>query len=187
VLVIGSTAQRNRNTSAGLDALGTRILTNDPEETVKTPNPKLWLALAAAALLASAAGAQEIDPPDVSHDESALEDVLEEPVDAPHADTAMVFSSLVDVELRVVCRARNAQGEAVGAAAVRVPPHGVRFLLASDFSDGAPFLGQVRCASPRGIRGTGFARSANGVTDVPSPEHRAGRGLLIHFPVVATR
>jgi hypothetical protein len=154
---------------------------------MKKPNPTLWLALAAAALLASGAGAQEIDPPDVSHDESELEDVLEEPVDAPHANTALVFSSLADAELRVVCRARNAQGEAVGAAAVRVPPHGVRFLLASDFSAGAPFLGQVRCLAPRGIRGSGFARSANGVSDVPSPEHRAGRGLLIHFPVVVTR
>lgn len=154
---------------------------------MKNPNPKLWLALAAAALLASSAGAQEIDPPDLSHDESELEDVLEEPVEAPHANTALVFSSLADVELRVVCRARNAQGEPLGDAAVRVPPHGVRFLLASDFSGGAPFLGQVRCASPRGIRGSGFTRTVNGVTGVPSPEHRAGRGLLIHFPVVATR
>jgi len=151
------------------------------------PNPKLWLALATAALLASAAGAQEIDPPDVNHDESELEDVLEEPVDAPQVNTALVFSSLADVELRVVCRARNAQGDVVGHAAARVPAHGVRFLLASDFSDGAPFLGQVRCVSPRGIRGSGFARSANGVTDVPSPELREGRGTLIHFPVVATR
>lgn len=184
---MGSTAQRNRNTAAGLHAFGTRILTNDPEDPVKNPNPKLWIALAAVALLASAAGAQEIDPPDVSHDESELEDLLQEPVAPPQVDTALVFSSLADVELRVVCRARNAQGVAVGDAAVRVPPHGVRFLLASDFSDGAAFLGQVRCASPRGIRGSGFARSANGVTDVPSPEHRAGRGLLIHFPVVATR
>jgi len=184
---MGSTAQRNQRAAAGLDALGTRILTNESEDPEMTPNPKLCLALAAAALLAAAAGAQEIDPPDVSPDESALEDVLEQPVDAPHANTALVFSSRADVELRVVCRARNAQGEAVGDAAVRVPPHGVRFLLASDFSDGAPFLGQVRCVSPRGIRGSGFARSANGVTDVPSPEHRAGHGLLIHFPVVATR
>ena len=154
---------------------------------MKDPHPKLWLALAAAALFASAAGAQEIDPPEPSHDESELADVLEEPVDAPYANTALVFSSLADEELRVVCRARSAQGEAVGAAAVRVPPHGLRFLLASDFSAGAPFVGQVRCISPRGIRGSGFARSASGVTDLPSPEHRAGRGLLIHFPVVATR
>lgn len=150
-------------------------------------NPKLWIALAAAALLASGASAQEVDPPDVTHDESELEGVLEEPVDAPHVNTALVFSSLADVGLRVVCRARNAQGEAVGHAAVRVPPHGVRFLLASDFADGTPFLGQVRCLSPRGIRGSGFARSANGITDVPSPEHREGRRLMIHFPVVVTR
>lgn len=152
-------------------------------------NAKLgfWTSLAAASLLAAAAGAQEIDPPDVTHQESELEAVLEDPVAAPHVNTALVFSSLADVELRVVCRARNAAGEAIGHAAVRVPAHGVRFLLASDFSDGAPFLGQVRCLSPRGIRGSGFARSANGVTDVPSPELKAGRGLLIHFPVVATR
>jgi len=148
---------------------------------------KLWSVLAAALLLAAAAGAQEIDPPDVTHEESELEAVLEDAVDAPHVNTALVFSSLADVELRVVCRARNAQGEAIGHAALRVPAHGVRFLLATDFSDGAPFLGQVRCLSPRGIRGTGFARSANGLTDVPSPEHKAGRGHLIHFPVVATR
>jgi hypothetical protein len=148
---------------------------------------EVWMALGAALLLAAAAGAQEVDPPDVTHDESALEDVLEEPIDAPHVNTALVFSSLVDQETRVVCRARNAQGELVGTAGVRVPGHGVRFLLASDFSDGAPFLGQVHCLAPRGVRGTGFARSANGVTDVPSPELRRGKALLIHFPVVATR
>jgi len=145
------------------------------------------LAFAAALLTSLAAGAQEIDPPDVVHEEALLEELLVEPVDAPNLNTALVFSSLADVELRVVCRARNAQGQPIGHAGVRVPAQGVRFLLASDFSDGEPFLGQVRCLSPRGIRGSGFARSANGVTDVPSPELKAGRGLLIHFPVVATR
>ena len=146
-----------------------------------------WTSLTAAALLATAAAAQEIDPPDVTHEDGVLEALLEDPVAAPQVNTALVFSSLADVELRVVCRARNAQGVPIGHAAVRVPAHGVRFLLASDFSEGAPFLGQVRCLSPRGIRGSGFARSANGVTDVPSPELRARRGHLIHFPVVATR
>jgi hypothetical protein len=152
-------------------------------------NTKLafWTSLAFSTLLAAAAGAQEVDPPDLTHAESELEELLEDPVEAPSVNTALVFSSLADVELRVVCRARNAQGEAIGHAALRVPAHGVRFLLATDFSGGVPFLGQVRCLSPRGIRGTGFARSANGLTDVPSPEHKARGGHLIHFPVVATR
>lgn len=150
-------------------------------------NATVWIALLAAAHFATSAAAQEVDPPDVTHDPSALEDVLEQPVAAPHVSTALVFSSLADIELRVVCRARNAQGELIGHAGLRVPPHGVRFLLASDFSGGEPFLGQVTCLSPRGIRGSGFARSANGVTDVPSPEHRAKGGRVIHFSVVATR
>ena len=72
-----------------------------------------------------------------------------EPEEAPTANTALVFSNLTDFELRAVCRARNAQGQPVGHAGVRIP--------------------------------------ANGVTDVPSPELKAGRGLLIHFPVVVTR
>jgi hypothetical protein len=140
------------------------------------------------ALLLSAAplAAQEIDPPDVTHEESELATLLEEPADPPQANTALVFSSLADTELRVVCRARNAQGDPIGHAAVRVPAHGVRFLLASDFSE-TPFVGQVRCLSPRGIRGTGFLRNAHGVTTVPSPEHKARGGHLVYFPVVATR
>jgi hypothetical protein len=170
-----------------LDALGTRNLTHDPEETLMNAKLEFWTSIAAATLLAAAVSAQEVDPPDVTHEESELEELLEQPVDAPRVNTALVFSSLADVELRVVCRARNAQGDAIGHAAVRVPAHGVRFLLASDFSDGAPFLGQVRCLSPRGIRGSGFTRSANGVTDVPSPEHKAKGGRLLYFPVVATR
>lgn len=144
---------------------------------------RFWITLLAALLLAGAVRAQEIDPPDVTHEEGELEALLEEPVEPPQINTALVFSSLAGEELRVVCRARNAQGEPVGAAGVRVPAHGVRFLLASDFSDGQPFLGQVTCLSPRGIRGSGFARGANGVTSVPSPE----RKRVIHFPVVATR
>ncbi len=145
--------------------------------------PRSWISLLVALWLAGAAQAQEIDPPDVTHDEGELETLLGEPVEAPHVNTALVFSSVVDEELRVVCRARNAQGEPVGAAGLRVPAHGVRFLLASDFSDGQPFLGQVTCLSPRGLRGSGFARSASGVISVPSPERRR----LVHFPVVATR
>jgi hypothetical protein len=154
---------------------------------MRKPTPILSLAIAAALFASLAASAQEVDPPDVAHDEALLEELLVEPVEPPVSDTALVFSNLSDFELRVVCRARDAQGLPVGHAGVRVPAHGVRFLLASDFSEGEPFLGQVHCLSPRGIRGSGFARTANGVTDVPSPEAKAGRGLLIHFPVVVTR
>lgn len=150
------------------------------------PFPTLSIAVFIALLTAAPLVAQELDPPDVTHDEGELATLLEEPTDAPQANTALVFSSLADSELRVVCRARNAQGEPIGHAAVRVPAHGVRFLLASDFSE-TPFVGQVRCLSPRGIRGTGFLRNAHGVTTVPSPEHKARGGHLVYFPVVATR
>ncbi len=144
-----------------------------------------WIAAVAIVSVAATAGAESFEAPDVSHDASELEGLLEEPVAAPRAETALVFSSVADDAQRVVCRARNAQGEAVGHAAVRVPPRGLGFLLASDFSGGEPFAGQVTCLARRGVRASGFLRTGGGLTALPGPGQRFGR--RIHFPVVATR
>jgi hypothetical protein len=143
-----------------------------------------WIATVAIVMLAASAGAEDFEAPDVVHDPAELEVLLREPVAAPAANTALVFASVARQEQRVVCRARNAQGEAVGHAAVRVPAHGVGFLLASDFSEGEAFAGQVTCLARRGIRPTGFLRSGSGLTALPTPAQR-GRRLL--FPIVATR
>jgi hypothetical protein len=145
---------------------------------------KTWIALLAAVTWAASAGAEDFEAPDVTHDPAELEMLIHEPVAAAEANTALVFASVAREEQRVVCRARNARGEAVGHAAVRVPAHGLGFLLASDFSEGQPFAGQVTCLARRGIRPTGFLRSGSGLTALPAPAHR-GRRLL--FPVVATR
>ncbi|MEN8162031.1 MAG: hypothetical protein ABFS41_18320 [Myxococcota bacterium] len=144
-----------------------------------------WIAMLAALALAAAAGAEDFEAPDVAHDAGELEALLEDSVDAPRAETALVFSSGLDEERRVVCRARNARGEAVGHAAVRVPARGVGFLLASDFSGGEPFAGQVTCLARRGIRASGFLRTAGGLTALPGVG--PARGHRIRFPIVATR
>jgi hypothetical protein len=144
-----------------------------------------WIVLLAALSLGAAAGAEDFEAPDVQHDESELQTLVEEPVEAPRAETALVFSSALDEERRVVCRARNARGEAVGHAAVRVPARGVGFLLASDFSGGEPFAGQVTCLARRGIRATGFLRTGGGLTALPGVG--PARGHRIRFPIVATR
>ena len=146
---------------------------------------RIWIALLTIVSMAASAGAEDFEAPDVSHDVAELEVLLQEPVAAPQAITALVFASVARDEQRVVCRARNAAGEVVGHAAVRVPGHGLGFLLASDFSDGEPFAGQVTCLARRGIRASGFLRTGGGLTALPAAAPRRGRRIL--FPVVATR
>lgn len=125
--------------------------------------------------------------PEIERDAGELENLISDPIEPPGVETALVFSNPGDGPRVVVCRARNAQGRPVGAAAVRVPGNGVRHLLASDLSGGMAFAGQVRCVSPRPLAASGFAASGPRLTDVPVHVDRRPDAIHYGFPIVATR
>ncbi len=147
--------------------------------------------LLAAALVASAASAQTSTP--VPVDRGDLAEILDSPILPPALDTALVFSNPHAFPVKAVCRGHDANGSEVGAAETAVPARGLRYVLASDFSNGTPFLGSVNCVLGAAMNASGFLLGgAAGVTDVPAHVRiplRKDRDLTIvaRFPVVATR
>ena len=106
------------------------------------------------------------------------------PEDADVADTALVFTNEGVTPLRVRCVGFNKNGRIVGRGWVGVPKLGLRYLLASDISNGRDFVGQVQCAAPVQIRGSAVLLGQN-VTDLPVVQIEGTFGRL-RFPVVAT-
>lgn len=147
--------------------------------------------LIAAAFVASAATAQTATP--VPVDRGNLGELLDTPILPPALDTALVFSNPNAFAVKASCRGHDADGNPVGAAVTEVPARGLRFVLASDLSVRAPFLGSVNCTLGGVMNASGFLVGGTaGVTDVPAhvriPARKdRDRTILARFPVVATR
>lgn len=147
--------------------------------------------LGAAALVALAAPSLAQDTRstdiDLSRDGVELREVLDRPVDEDVLDTALVFTNTGRVATRVICKAFDDNGEAVGRTALSVPGLGLRFVLASDVANGTDFLGSVQCSTQGRVLGSAFLLGAGGLTDLPAKQADHEGALRVRFPVVATR
>ncbi len=130
----------------------------------------------------------EPNTPVVEVDRDALDfqRVAPKPTDPPLAfDTALVFSNTGRAGTRVICQAFDDEGLPAGRAATFVPPLGLRYLLASDFTAGEPNLGQVQCATQGRVLGSAFLLGGSaGITSVPSQQADHDGAIRIRFPVV---
>lgn len=140
----------------------------------------LWLGLA------PVAGAQQAEV-EIDRDPAALEVEIRPRVpDVDVADTVMTFTSMSRAPSTVVrCLARDRTGAIVGRTRVVVPAHGVKYVLASDFSGGADFVGHVVCQTGGFVLPAAIFLGPE-ITDLPA--HRSQHdGLNFHrFPLVAT-
>jgi len=130
----------------------------------------------------------ELDVPqiDIERDGDALRDEIRpRPHDTDVADTALVFTSHVAQVVYVKCVARDQSGTVVGRTRTRLPARGLRYLRASDFSDGRDFVGHADCKSSGHVTATGILFGAE-ITDLPSKSRRRGRGMQHEFPLIAT-
>jgi hypothetical protein len=121
---------------------------------------------------------------DVAREIDTLPDEIEPtPEDSDVADTALVFTNMSRSTSAVQCVAFNKNGRPIGRTRTVVPPLGLRYVLASDMSNGVDFVGQVQCA-PRGrvIGSVVFIGPA--VTDLPVRNGKLGKSR-IRFPLVA--
>jgi len=113
-----------------------------------------------------------------------LPDDIRPPIDPDTADTVLVFTNLGSTYAAVKCVAFNRNGRPIGRTATRVPALGVRYVTASDISDGLDFIGHVQCARSGRIVGSAVFVGP-GFTDLPvihpSSSQDAGR---IRFPLV---
>lgn len=158
--------------------------------------PRLELLLAGLLLaltLPTTAGAQDAETvPVIEVERLALElrDRIERPPeeDPDLADTALVFTNVMNRDALVRCRAFDGDGDVIGRARLRVPPRGVRWLLASDLSQGEDFIGSTHCFVTTRVRGTAVFIGP-GLTDLPAGPNpdlvSELRGHRLAFPLVA--
>ncbi len=102
----------------------------------------------------------------------------------PAVESVMVFSNRSIFERPVYCIAWNKNGHVVGRAHTKVPPMGVRYLLASDF--GQPFLGSARCSARGRIVGNAFLL-APGLTNLPVETGSLDLVVRMRFDLLAYR
>ncbi|MEE2665208.1 MAG: hypothetical protein VX681_13915 [Myxococcota bacterium] len=111
--------------------------------------PVLGLVLIGALSIVSTATAQTdrwLPTIDVERDADALRDEIRpRPHDVDVADTVLVFTNATAVERRVVCTAYDRSGVALGRVRSGLPAHGLRYMRASDFSNGRDFIGHAVC------------------------------------------
>lgn len=164
--------------------------------------PLILLAILGLAATATAEPRVEAtDGTEITRDPAEIDTLLADPVDPDFLDTALVFHNASDGPAIVGCAGLNRNGRGLGRGHVKIPPHGVRHLLASDLSDGVDFVGSAHCVfrqvrpdaaslsdarrrDRRGrVIGTGFIVAPSAVTRAPARH----RGYWIKFPVVAHR
>jgi hypothetical protein len=145
---------------------------------------------------ATSATAQDAAPdlstagPQIDRGSAELSEVVRvkpDEVDRDFVNTALIFTNTARTVGYVRCVARNANGEVVGRAWSRVPRKGLRFLFASDFGEGADFVGSAKCQTNGGIAPTALLLGPAGVSDLPAHRIALDGPVGILFSVVATR
>ena len=139
------------------------------------------------AAVASAVDFDALDATEIDRDADALAADLAIRDDRDTTDTAIVASNTAANPALVVCAALSANGQTLGAAAMRVPGHGLRYLRASDVAKGADFVGQVHCRTRnQSIAASAFLAGPGGVTALPVRQTALHGALFIESTVVAS-
>lgn len=153
----------------------------------------LFTAVACAAIASQAATAQNEVEPRSPNDEVEVDRVGVElldrlpprPDDVDRVDTALVFTNSGWGSKRVRCVAFDDDGRAVGRVRLSVPSQGLRYVLASDLSDGRDFVGSAQCSSSGHITGSAIWLGP-GITDLTVRQGALDGWTRIRFAVVAT-
>ena len=152
-----------------------------------------WLVVAtvvalSAPLMASAQSYWNLSEVEIDRDADTLRDVIRpRPKDVDIADTVLVFTNTGPQQARVGCVAYDRSGTAIGRARVLVPPNGLKFMTASDLSNGRDFIGQVACRTQEHVIPSGIFLGPE--TEIENLNVRVGEHdykTRIRFPLVAT-
>ena len=130
--------------------------------------------------------ADDVPVIEVDRDGDQLRDEIRpRPIDTDRADTALVFTNRSNRAVEIRCISREHNGSIVGQAGTAVPPHGLRYIRASDFSGGRDYLGSAQCKSDRRVSSSAILFGEE-ITQLDSESRRRGRGMYHFFPVIAT-
>ena len=123
---------------------------------------------------------------EIERDAASLRDRIElpPPPDVSTADTAIVFTNVGNRGAAARCVAFDYEGERIGHTRVRVPARGMRWLLASDLSDGQRFIGNAHCF----VNGQMLASAiflGPGITDLPVKQATTAGEFHVAIPILA--
>ena len=120
----------------------------------------------------------------IERDVDELSDEFETDLRQPLiADTLITFTNTRASRQKVLCVALDKNGATIGRTRTHVPGNGLRYVRASDFSNGGPFIGSVRCRTWGRVIATAVFVGP-GVTDLPV--HQGRHDETIQIPLVAT-
>jgi hypothetical protein len=147
----------------------------------------LLCAVAMAGALALPVAAQEAEPGEVEvdRDPGALLEAIH--ADRDVVETALVFTNLLERDVRVGCRAFGRNGQLVGRAATGLPARGLRAILASDFAPGGDFVGSVQCVAGGRVLGEALLLAPGGISSLEVLQRPRNKSTGLEFPLVAQR
>ena len=121
----------------------------------------------------------------VVRDATELQAMLKRTPDVDVIDTALVFNNPRRHKTLVARVGYNANGRALGRAYTVVPANGLRFIRASDISDGRDFLGSAKCQARARVIPSSFIVGV-GFSDAPAKVINGWDNSVMRFPVVAS-
>lgn len=134
----------------------------------------------------SAISSSDIETIEVDRNGDELRDEIRpRPTDVDITDTALVFTNRSHKVVKVRCISRTQDGAIIGQATTTVPAYGLRYIRASDFSEGRDYVGSAACKS-NGRVVSGAILFGEEITQLNSDSRRRGRGMAHFFPVVVT-
>ncbi len=156
---------------------------------IQSPIFSTLLISAAALLLGSGmAAAQEVEAIDIGREEVQLRVDISDAIarDTDVANTALVFNNSGRVGTVVYCTAYAGNGDVLGRGKTRVPARGVRYLRASDLSDGVDFVGSAVCKARGRVTATAVFLAPGAITDIHVKQQKRGRSTRMRFPLIAS-
>jgi hypothetical protein len=147
----------------------------------------LWVAMISM-VMASTTQAQEVDEFDLGRMEVELREDITDAIerDTDVANTALVFHNSGTRDVTVRCIAHAANGDVLGEGMTLVPAKGVRYLRASDLSDGVDFIGSARCKANGNVVGTAIFLAPGAITDLDVEQRHKKRRSMMRFPLIAS-
>ena len=121
----------------------------------------------------------------VTRDAAELQAMLKRTPDVDVIDTALVFNNPRRHKTLVACVGYNANGRVMGRAYTVVPANGIRFIRASDISNGTDFLGSAKCQARARVIPSSFIVGV-GFSDAPARVINGWDNSVMRFPIVAS-
>ena len=156
-----------------------------------TPKHAMRAALVLTGLLSisSPVAAQTAAPTwDEARDEAQLKLDMRNAIerDTDVANTALVFNNTSGEDSFVACTAYGANGRVLGRKTAFVPGRGVRYLRASDLSNGRDFVGSAVCAVRVRMAASAVFLAPGALTNLDVLQAGPWDDSQIRFPLIAT-